>query len=398
MLALVLNTSNPVAGTPTIAGQPHQNNAYFWVMNIIEQSFGEMTDFRLSRSRLHKLIDIIFMSICGVICGADDYVGIRLWAIRNEEWLRGYIDLPNGIPSDDTFRRVFQLLDYEEFSRCFIAFSKKLNTLTSGEVISIDGKCLRGSKGAGLGKTGLYMVGAWASNNQLLLGQEKVDTKSNEITSIPKLLDLLQVKGCTITLDAMGCQKSIAEKIVSKEADYILSAKGNQPKLQEQIVRSFGSLPTESTHTTHDKGHGRIESRTCEVITDLAWIEDKEDWKDLAAIVKVTSKRHVVSEDKTSEDIRYFICNQAFSAEKMLSSIRAHWGIENRLHWQLDISFNEDHNRNRTLNAAVNFSFLNRFTLNLLKKDTTKISIKHKRHRASGDLIYLAQIIDPNLI
>lgn len=363
-------------------------------MELIKECFGDMSDFRLSRKRLHSLIDIIFICICGVICGEEDYVGIRFWAVDNEQWLKQYIGLANGIPSDDTFRRVFQLLDYQEFSKCFISFTNRISTLSLGEVVSIDGKCLRGSKENKSGKKGIYMVGAWANKNQVLLGQEKVEEKSNEITCIPKLLELLVLKGCIITIDAMGCQRDIAQKIVEKEANYILAVKGNQPSLESQIIRSFEFQEPLSTHKIEKKAHGRLETRTCEVITDLKWIEEKENWKDLNTIIKVSSKRHIISENKITENVRYFISNQVFNAEKMLYCIRSHWGIENNLHWQLDISFHEDMNRNRTLNAAANFSFLNRIALNVLKKDESKMSIKHKRNKANRDNEYLKTVLN----
>jgi predicted transposase YbfD/YdcC len=362
-------------------------------MDYLLQSFSSLSDFRMNRKKLHDLTEIVFMSICGVICGCDDYVSIKSWAEDNIIWLRQYIVLANGIPSDDTFRRIFRYLDYEAFNRCFIDFTNGLSNLTDGEVISFDGKCLKGSKDKRLGKVGVYMMGAWASQNKLLLGQLKVDEKTNEMIVMPQLLEILNIKGCIVTADALNCQKAVAEKIIDKEADYILAVKGNHPILEAQIIQSF-QLETPTTEfVSNDKDHGRIEKRTCQVLTDLKWIEQKEEWGNLTSIVKVTSERTIISESKTSTDTRYFICSQAFTAKRMLSFIRFHWGIENTLHWSLDLTFDEDRRRNRKDNSAVNFSFLRRITLNLIKQEPTKMSIAHKRLKANRNPEFLGQII-----
>lgn len=363
-------------------------------MDYLLQSFSSLPDFRINRKKLYDLTEIVFMSICGVICGCDDYVSIKSWADDNIIWLRKYLVLANGVPSDDTFRLIFQFLDYESFNRCFMDFTNGLSNLTYGEVIIFDGKCLRGSKDKGLGKVGVYMMGAWASQNKLLLGQLKVDEKTNEMIVMPQLLEILSIKGCIVTADALNCQKVIAEKIVEKEADYILAVKGNHPILETQIVQSFELETPTAEFTTYDKDHGRMEKRTCQVLTNLKWIDQKQDWKNLTSIVKVVSERTIISENKTSTDTRYFICNQAFTAKKMLSSIRFHWGIENTLHWSLDVTFDEDRQRNRINNSAVNTSFLRRITLNLIKQEPTKMSIAHKRLKANRSTEFLDKIIN----
>jgi predicted transposase YbfD/YdcC len=363
-------------------------------MEYLLQSFSSLPDFRINRKKLHDLPEIIFISICAVICGCDDYVSIKSWADDNIVWLRQYLTLSHGIPSDDTFRRVFRFLDYEAFNRCFMDFTNGLSNLTEGEVISFDGKCLRGSKNKRLGKVGVYMMGAWASQNKLLLGQLKVDEKTNEMIVMPQLLEILCLKGCIVTSDALNCQKEIAEKIIEKEADYILAVKGNHPILEAQIIQSF-ELETPTTEfTTYDKDHGRIEKRTCQVLTNLGWIDQREEWKNLTSIVKVVSERIIISENKTSTDTRYFISSQGFMAEKMLSSIRHHWAIENTLHWSLDVTFDEDRKRNRMDNSAVNTSFLRRITLNLIKQEPTKMSIAHKRLKANRSPEFLDKIIN----
>jgi predicted transposase YbfD/YdcC len=355
--------------------------------------FSKVPDFRLNRKKVHSLVEIIFMSICGVICGCQDYVAIHLWAKDNEEWLRKYISLSNGVPSDDTFRRVFRYLDYEAFNRCFIEFTSHLGNLTEGEVIAFDGKCLRGSKDKSKGTNGIYVLGAWASKNKLLLGQLKVGEKTNEIVEMPKLLDILAIKGCLVTADALNCQKEIAKKIVEKEADYLLAVKGNQGELYRQIEQSFVLEKAVSSQETIEKNHGRIEKRTCEVIDNLKWIEVKDEWKNLTTIVKITSQRTILSENKQTFDTRYFICSADLTADKILEASRSHWGIENTLHWTLDVTFQEDSKRNRMDNSAVNFAFLRRITLNLLKKEESKISIEHKRLKANRDSTFLEKVI-----
>ena len=331
------------------------------------------------------------MSICAVCCGCDDYMGIHLWSKDNESWLRQYLGLEHSVPSDDTFRRIFRYLDYEAFNRCFIEFSEDLRQLTEGEVVAFDGKCLRGSKKGE--QNGLYVMGAWACKNQLLLGQLQVQEKTNEIVMMPKLLDILFLKGCIVTADALNCQKEIAEKVVEKQADYLLAVKGNQGNLYAQIQQSFALEKPVSMADTFEKGHGRIEKRMCEVITDLRWIEVKEEWKHLTSIVKITSERTIIASNKVSYETRYFICSQAFTADKVLSAARSHWGIENTLHWSLDVTFDEDHRRNRMDNSAVNMAFLRRITLNLFKKESTKISIQHKRVKANGQKDFLHKVI-----
>jgi len=318
-------------------------------------------------------------------------MGIHLWSKDNKNWLKQYLSLPNGIPSDDTFRSVFQFLDYESFNKCFIEFTEGLGSLTSGEVVAFDGKCLPGSKKDG--QAGIYLMGAWASKNQLLLGQLRVDEKSNEITMMPKLLDILVLKGCIVTADALNGQKEIAEKIVAKGADYVLAVKGNQGTLHSQIVQSFALEKPFSSHQTLEKGHGRLEKRSCEVLHNLRWIEGKEEWKDLRTIVKISSERTILASNQVSQEVRYFICNQEFSAEKILEAVRSHWGIENTLHWTMDVVFNEDNQRNRMDNSAVNMAFLRRITLNLLKKEDTKISIQHKRQKAARQPEFLQKIV-----
>jgi predicted transposase YbfD/YdcC len=364
-------------------------------MELFKQHFGGLTDVRVSGRKLHELSEIVFICICGVICGEDDFVGIEDWAQDNEAWLREHIGLAHGVPSHDTLNRVFQQIDYKEFSECFTAFTGSICRLLDKEVIAIDGKCLRGTQDKGLGKTGLYMVGAWASGNQLLLAQERVSDKSNEITAIPKLLQALTLTGCVVTLDAMGTQQQIAQAIIAKDADYVLAVKGNQGALEEQIVRSFGTEAVADSYTTTEKDHGRIEIRKAEVITDLKWLEAPQKWNNLRALLKITSTRTVVAEQKTGTDVRYFIMSQAFTAQESLHIVRSHWGIENQLHWSLDVTFGEDSNRNRTKNAAENFAFINRIALNLLKKEPTKRSIKHKRHKANRSNSYLNSVLFP---
>jgi predicted transposase YbfD/YdcC len=364
-------------------------------MNLLKKHFGDLTDSRLSRKQLHKLYDIVVICICGAICGEDGFVGIALWAEDNEEWLREHLSLANGIPSHDTLNRVFQLIDYKEFGERFAAFTAALRMPVAQEIIALDGKCLRGTHNKSTHQTGLCMVGAWATQNQLLLAQERVSGKSNEITAIPELLRKITINNCVVTIDAMGCQQEIAAQIIAKEADYVLALKGNQPQLLEQVSRTFNSAGAEQCHTTTEKDHGRIEVRTAEVTGNLQWIEAQQKWANLRGLLKITSQRTVVATNTTSTEVRYFIMSQCFSAQQALHIVRSHWSIENTLHWSLDVTFGEDLNRIRTKNAAENFSFINRLAINLLKREPSKRSIQHKRNLANRSHSYLLSVLNP---
>jgi len=372
----------------------------------IVKHFGKVKDKvkdpRINRTKLHELMDIIIMAICGVICGADNWVDIELFGKAKLAWLKTFLKLPNGIPSHDTFGRVFAALNPQEFESSFMEWVQAINQLTQGQVIAIDGKQLRGSRDSGVGKNAIYMVSAWATENQLVLGQRKVDEKSNEITAIPKLLKLLEIKGCIVTVDAIGTQTKIAKTIIEQEGDYILAVKENQGHLYEDIHDLFednqrfnyAGIP-HSYAKWVNKDHGRIEIRQCWTISDpeyLANIRDLKRWQGLQTLVMILSERRIGDEVEVQD--RYFISSLEGNAEKILRAKRSYWGIENRLHWVLDIAFNEDHSRVRKDNAPHNFAILRHMALNLLKQEkTAKGGIKAKRLQCGWNMDYLLKVL-----
>lgn len=368
----------------------------------IAKHFGTVKDPRKERTKRHKLLDIILIAICGVICGADSWVDIELFGKSKKDWLKTFLDLPNGIPSHDTFGRVFAAINPEEFEKSFMEWVQAINELTQGQVIAIDGKQLRGSHESKNEKKAIYMVSAWATENQLVLGQHKVDEKSNEITAIPKLLELIEIAGCIVTMDAIGTQTKITKTIIEEEGDYLLAVKENQGHLHEDIQTlfkvdqfyNFEDAPY-SYAKTINKGHGRIEIRQCWSISDpeyLATIRDRERWYGLKSVVMIMSERHIG--EKTEQQTSYFITSLESNAEKILKVKRSHWGVENRLHWVLDIAFNEDHSRVRKDNSPQNFAILRHAAVNLLKQEhTVKVGIKGKRLRCGWDIDYLLKVL-----
>ena len=356
--------------------------------------FSQLPDPRIDRCKAHLLEDIIFITIAAVISGAETWNAIEAYGNSKIEWLRKHLRLPEGIPSHDTFNRFFSLLDPVVLEEAFLSWIRAVSSLTDGEVVSIDGKTIRGSRATG-SKHAIHMVSAWANVNRLSLGQVKVDEKSNEITAIPQLLDVLVLKGCFVTIDAMGCQREIAEKIIFKEADYILAVKGNQGRLEENIEDTVRFTPATSEWKEEDIGHGRIESRHCYLYKDLSFIENAHRWKFLAAVVKIESARYIKSTGKQEKQTRFYITSSDASAEVIGKAVRSHWGIENQLHWQLDVSFSEDQSRKRDGHAAQNFSIINRIALNLLKnvQSKKKSSVKEKRLTAGWNNDYLWKIL-----
>lgn len=355
--------------------------------------FKNLSDPRIDRSKEHLLEDIIFISISGVICGAEGWNEISEFGKAKQDWLKTFLQLPNGIPSHDTFNRVFSALDPIEFEKCFLSWTQSVAERTSGRVISLDGKTIRGSKNQSA-KSAIHMVSAWCSNNNIVLAQRKVDEKSNEITAIPELLSVLVLKGCIVTIDAMGCQSNIADSIIEQRADYVLAVKGNQGYLHEQIQDSFKFLKTSTVSEDLNVDHGRIEKRTCRAITDLSMIEITDKWRELKQIIELESERVIKATGETQKEKRYYITSLAFSAKEVASCIRQHWGIENSLHWVLDIAFGEDYSRKRIGNSAQNYSLLNRIALNLLKNEKSlKIGVKGKRLVAGWNNQYLIDLL-----
>jgi predicted transposase YbfD/YdcC len=351
-------------------------------------------------NRRHKLLDIVVIAICAAICGAEGWEDIELFGETKEEWLRGFLELPHGAPSDDTYRRVFAALDASEFQSCFMDWIEAVEELTQGQVIAVDGKTLRRSHDRSEGKKALQMVSAWASANGLVLGQRKVDGESNEITAVPELLDALEIAGCTVTLDAIHCQTETVEIIVDKGADYVLPVKENQPRLLEALQGLFDD-PAEMRwvecdyHRTEDRGHGRVEIRECWSTSDpeyLNYIGTLAEWRGLQSIAMIQTERQLG--DQTTVSRRYFIASLKSDAERLLKAVRGHWGIENKIHWVLDIAFREDDCRIRKGHGAENFAVLRHIALNLLRRETSvKRSIKSKRMKAALDEKYLFKVL-----
>ena len=358
------------------------------------QFFAGMKDPRLERTKDHLLLDIIFITIAAVICGAETWNDIEAFGKAKQEWLKSFLKLPNGIPTHDTFNRVYAALDSKELGQCFLSWTQSVTKLTAGEVVSIDGKALRGSRDQGK-KSIVHMVSAWAGTNNIVLGQQKVDSKSNEITAIPPLLAVLVLKGCIVTIDAMGCQKDIASAIVAKEADYILAVKGNQGELHQHLQESFRFIQPSSVAQEIDLGHGRIEKRVCSVINDLSMIEQKDQWIKLHSLIKIDAERQIKSTGETQKETRYYISSLQSDAQQLNRCVRSHWKIENSLHWVLDVAFHEDQSRKRAGKAAENFSVINRIALNLLKNEvSTKQGVKGKRLKAGWSTDYLEQVLN----
>lgn len=367
----------------------------------IEEHFSSLPDPRReTANQRHKFIDILVIAICGAICGADGWVAIETFGKAKEQWFRSFLELPNGIPSHDTFTDVFAKLSPKKFESCFISWVESISELFTGEIVNVDGKTLRRSHDKSCGKKTIHMVSAWAAKNSLVLGQIKTDEKSNEITAIPELLKSLELKGCLVTIAAQGCQKKIAEVIVEQEADYLLAVKDNQPTLHQAIQNYFGEANDANFEgynidyaQTINKGHGRLEQRRCWVGYDaLPYIDNSQDWKKLETIVMVESERTVDGE--TTIEHRYYISSSDNSASELLNASRKHWGIENSLHWRLDIVFREDESRIRKGYGAENFTILRHIALNLLKKEeTAKIGIQNKRLKAGWDNYYLEKVL-----
>lgn len=352
-------------------------------------SFDGINDPRIERHKRYELNEILFLCICAVISGFSEWEEITDFGAEKLAWLRGYLSYKNGIPSHDTINRVLGLIDYREFEAFFIVWVESLTMELGGKVISIDGKKLRGSVEKGLqqkaksegGKSAVHLVQAWCSEMGLCLGQYKTEDKSNEITAIPALLDMLEIRGCMVTIDAMGCQKAIAEKIIDKEGDYILGLKGNQESIhlavQALFERQSGQLDLAFVEET---GHGRIEARQCRTLpATLLDPSISAQWKGLKTLIQIRSERYLPLTDHYSVENRYYLGSREQSAQLYNAQIRGHWGIENELHWTLDITFAEDQSRKRSANSPQNFGLIRRVALNLLKNNIEKKNVSINR-------------------
>lgn len=366
--------------------------------------FASLEDPRSNHGKRHVLVDIVAIAILAVICGADDWVAVEVFAQARAVWLHTFLDLPFGIPSQYTFRRVFAQLDPDQFRACFMEWVHAIYKLSAGQVIAIDGKTLRRSHDHFLGREAIQIVSAWAQENRLVLAQTKVDSKSNEITAIPELLKTLGLTGSIITIDAIGCQREHAEMIVDRGGDYVLAVKGNQEHLNEDAQALFEEIEhpdiafiEHDHHKTVEKNHGRIETRVCWTLSDpdcLTYLRGWENWKGLKTVAMVKSTR--VIDDKTTTQVRYFISSLPGSAERILAAVRSHWSIENSLHWVLDMAFREDESRLRKDHGAENMALLRQLALNLIKQDrVTKAGVKNRRLRAALDNDYLLSLLAP---
>lgn len=362
--------------------------------------FAAMPDHRHASYITHPLATIVGITICAVICGAEDWYDVQDYGIQKKEWLGQFLDVRGGIPSHDTFNLFFRMADPKALEGCFEKWVSEVISLCEDRIISIDGKTLRGSSESKAPGSFVHMVSAWCAANHMVLAQQKVDDKSNEITAIPVLLDLLVVKGCLVTIDAIGCQREIAEKIVDRQADYLLAVKENQGVLLDDIREAFACTPPKDSYTGSNVGHGRVETRTTAVIEDLDWICRRQDWKNLAALIKVESVRYDKKTAKEETSERYYICSKKASARYFHEAVRTHWQIENNLHWVLDVAFSEDDSRKSAGNSAQNFSLISKIALNMIgsHRDThnrgaKEISAKRKRKMAAWNNDYLLEIL-----
>jgi len=371
-------------------------------LEALEKHFGKVPDPRIDRTKDHKLIDIIAIAICAVICGAENWVDIELFGKSKLHWLKTFLELPNGIPSHDTFGRVFARIDAQQFQLAFYEWVWAVNDIITGQIINLDGKCLRGSGDQRLGKRAIYMVSAWATENELVLGQQKVDEKSNEITAIPELLKILAISGSIITIDAIGTQTDIAQAIIEAQADYALSVKENQGHLYEDIsvlfavdqAHEFKYASFDYAETTN-KGHGRIEVRKCWCTSNpehLNLIRGVGNWAGLQTIAMVIGTR--ILDGKETEHTRFYISSLPSNSKRILEITRKHWAIENQLHWVLDVALNEDRNQVCKDHAPENFAVLRHIALNLLKQEkSAKGGIHAKQLQAGWKEEYLLKIL-----
>jgi predicted transposase YbfD/YdcC len=367
--------------------------------------FGSLTDPRVERTRAHRLSELVTIALCAVVCGANDWVAVETFGQAKEAWLRTFLTLPGGIPSHDTFGRVFARLDPAEFQRCFVAWVQAVVGALPPQVVAVDGKTLRRSAERSRGQAALHLVSAWATASGLVLGQEATDAKSNEITALPRLLRLLALEGCVVTIDAMGCQRAIAAQLQAQGADYVLALKANQPTLHATVVAAFAEAhatdptawqPAEQDRAlTLDKGHGRLERRRYTALSDpdlLACLDPLGVWPGLRTVAEVQAERR--QGVPPAVERRYYVSSLPPDAAVLGQAIRGHWGVENRLHWVLDVQFHEDASMVRVGDGAHNFAVLRHLALNLLRQEhTVRGSLASKRFRAALDDTYLQRLL-----
>ena len=364
--------------------------------SLFISNFEKMNDPRRTNKGNHKypLNEILLLVISAVIRGANGWASIELFGKTKLTWLQQFFPYKEGVPSDDVLGKLFARLKAKEFTDCFTEWVNSIADLNESEVVPIDGKTIRNSNDDSSCKSAIHLVSAYASENRVCLGQEAVSEKSNEITAIPRLLDMLTIKGCIVTIDAMGCQKKIAEKIIKKDADYILMVKDNQKNLRIQIEDIFKTQESQAINTETDFGHGRIETRTCSVIDDLSLLDKRKDWKDIKSVVRITSERIIKKTQKESIEQRYYITSLSADAEKINKAIRSHWSIENNLHWNLDVVFKEDASLKKKGDSPINFNIITKIALALIEREkSAKMSKNSKRLKAALDDKYRTKIL-----
>jgi predicted transposase YbfD/YdcC len=369
--------------------------------SVLVKSFEDLPDPRVERTRLHRLGDVLVIAVLAVLAGADGWDDIVEWATARQKWLRTFLSLRGGIPSADTVRRIFEAINSKKFAESFHRIVAHLAKEMPDQLIAIDGKTMRRTFSRGAGQGPLHVVSAWAVEQSVVLGQVATDAKSNEITVIPEVLDTIDVKGATVTIDAMGCQRNIAAKIVNEGGDYVLALKGNHPLLHQEVVEYFEHAQQDRTidacppemHETVDKGHGRIEVRRTFCTADLDWMTERTRWTGLTAIVMVERERTIGGETRCEK--AYYLTSRLPDAERLGEIIRRHWSIENELHWVLDMTFDEDHSRVRDRNSTMNLALLRKLALSLLKREQSdpRKSIAMKRRRAGWDNDYLFTVL-----
>lgn len=368
--------------------------------NSLREHFSIIADPRIERHKGHLLGDVLIISILAMICDAQYFTEFEAFGKAKEAWLRTFLQLPNGIPSHDTFRRIFSLLDPEHFCACFRHWTQSLRQAVSQEIVALDGKTARGSHNRIRGRKAIHVVSAWARENGLVLGQIKVEEKSNEITAIPELLRVLELTGCIVTIDAMGAQKAIAAEVRKAGADYVLALKGNHETLHAEVEsflsqarkRKFRNVKHEYLET-FEEDHGRLETRRYWITAQIGWMQDRSQWEGLQSIGMVERIREIGGE--VSTELSFYLCSIVPEARLFERAARGHWSIENQLHWSLDVSFHEDQCRMRTGYGAENLNLLRHIALNTLKRDTTKkVGVKSKKKIASWDHSYLLSLLD----